>query len=111
MPLLVNGSTSLDIFKALVQILNSKCFDLFGDRMIFSRSTLEKDVEPLKEFFNNLGIILYIDSTDDIYIKEECNKKCITLRDYKLWIKMPCRTNLAISFDYARHNSNACHLE
>lgn len=109
MLLLVNGSTSLDIFKALVQILKSKCFELFGETMIFSRSTLEKDVEPLKEFFYNLGIMLYVDLTENMNVKE-CRNNCM-LKDYKLWIEMPCRTNLAISFDYVCHNSNPCHLE
>lgn len=109
MPLLVNGSTSLDIFKALVQILKSECFELFGETMVFSRSTLEKDVEPLKEFFYNLGIKLFIDLTDDMKI-QTCNNNCM-LKDYKLWIKMPCKTNLTISFDYVSHNSIPCHLE
>uniref|UniRef100_A0A6C0J299 Uncharacterized protein n=1 Tax=viral metagenome TaxID=1070528 RepID=A0A6C0J299_9ZZZZ len=109
MLLLVNGNNSLDIFKALVQILESKCFELFGKTMILSRSRLEKDVEPLKEFFYNLGIILCIEFTDDINMKEYSNN-CI-LKDYKLWIEMPCRTNLAISFDYACHNSKPRHLE
>lgn len=109
MQLLVNGSNSLDIFKALVQILKSKCFDLFGETLIISHSTLQKDVKPLKEFFNSLGIMLYIDLTDNMNVKE-CSNNCM-LKDYKLWIKMPCKNNLAISFDYVCHNSNPCHLE
>jgi hypothetical protein len=109
MPLLVNGSTSIDIFKALVQILKSECFELFGETMVFSRSTLEKDTEQLKEFFNNLGIKLFIYLTNDIKINK-CNNNCV-LKDYKLWIEMPCRTKLAISFDYVCHSSNPCHLE
>jgi hypothetical protein len=109
MLLLVNGNTSLDIFKVLVQILQSKCVEFFGETMIFSRSTLEKDAEPLKECFYNLGIILCIDLADDINMKK-CSNNCM-LKDYKLWIEMPSRMNLAISFDYACHNSNPRHLE
>ena len=107
--LLVRGSNAIDIFKTLVQILKSKCFELFGETIVFSRSTLEKDVEPLKEFFQNLGIKLFIDLTDDMKI-QKCNNSCV-LKNYKLWLKMPCRTNLAISFDYACHTSTPCHLE
>lgn len=80
--------------------------------MVFSRSTLEKDTEELKEFFQNLGIKLCIDVTDDmdaLKIKK-CNASCV-LKDYKLWIKMPFETNLAISFDHVCHSSNPCHLE
>ena len=97
------------LFLLQLQILKFKCFDFFGETMTFSRSTFEKDVEPLKEFFYNLGIMLYIDLTDNINV-EECSNNCM-LKDYKLWIKMPCRTNLAISFDYVCHNSIPCHLE
>tara|TARA_Y100000389_G_C17423024_1_gene497863 strand:+ start:732 stop:1079 length:348 start_codon:yes stop_codon:yes gene_type:complete len=107
--LLVNGNCSLDIFKALVRILKYKCFEFFGETMVFSRSTLGKDTEELKEFFHNLGIKLFIDLTDDMNHMKECNN--YVLKDYKLWIKMPCRTNLSISFDYVCHNSNPGHLE
>lgn len=107
--LLVHGKNSLDVFKALVQILKSKCFDLFGETMTFSQSILEKETEPLKEFFKELGIKLFIDLHEDMSIKT-CNYDCV-LKDYKLWIKMPCRTSLAISFDYACHSSTPCHLE
>lgn len=106
---LVHGSNSLDIFKALVQILKFKCFELFGETMVFSRSTLEKDTETLKEFFQTLGIKLLIDLTNAMKINN-CKNNCV-LKDYKLWIEMPCRTNLAISFDYVCHTSNPCHLE
>ena len=59
--LLINGNNSLDIFKALIQLLKSKCLELFGEQIIFSISTLEQDTKVLKEFFHNLGIKLFIE--------------------------------------------------
>ena len=107
--LLIHGQNSLDIFKALVQILKSKCFEMFGETLIFSRATFEKDTEPLKEFFQGLGIRLLVELQEEIRVKK-CNSDCV-LKDYKLWIKMPCKNNLSISFDYDCHKSTPCHLE
>ena len=107
--LLVHGQNSLDIFKALVELLKSKCIEFFGETLVLSRSTFEKDVEPLKEFFHSLGIKLFIELQKDINVKK-CNSDCV-LKDYKLWIKLPCKNNLAVSFDYDYHSPNPCHLE
>jgi len=106
---MVHGNNSLDIFKALVQILKAKCLDIFGETLRFSRATFEKDTEPLKEFFQSLGIRVFFDLDDEMKLNK-CNYDCV-LRDYKLWLKLPCKTNLSISFDYDCHKSTPCHLE
>ena len=106
---LVHGQNAFDIFKVLVKILKAKCLEIFGDTLTFSRATFKKDTEPLKEFFQYLGINLLLDLKEDIRVKK-CNSHCV-LKDYKLWIQMPCKTNLVVSFDYDSHKSTACHLE
>ena len=107
---LVHGQNAFDIFEALVHILKAKCLEIFGDTLVFSRATFESDTKQLKDFFQYLGIKLLLDLQEDNIRVKKCNSHCV-LKDYKLWIKMPCTTNLAISFDYVSHKSTACHLE
>lgn len=109
MLLIIHGRNSLDIFKTLVQILKAKCIELFGETLTVSRATFEKDTEPLKLFFQEVGIKLLLDLQKDISEKT-CDSKC-ELKDYKLWIEMPCKFHLVVSFDYECHKSTACHLE
>lgn len=106
--LLVDGKNSLDIFKVLVQILKSKCFDFFGEILTVSRSTFEKDTEPLKDFFKRLGIKLFFDFEEDIKVYSK--KQNSELKDYKLWVKLP-ENYLVVSFDYECLKSTVSHLE
>lgn len=106
---MIHGTDSFDIFKALVQILKCKCLEIFGETLIISRATVEKDTEPLKDFFETLGIRVFFEFNDQINYKK-CEYNCV-LKDYKLWMNLPCETNFSISFDYDRSTSTPCHLE
>ena len=105
--LLVDGNNSLDIFKVLVQILKSKCFDFFGEILTISLSTFEKDTEPLKDFFKGLGIKLLFEFEEDIKVFKKQNSE---LKDYKLCVKLP-ENYLVVSFDYECLESTVSHLE
>ena len=107
--LLINGNNTFDIFVTLVYILKVKCFELFGERMIISSSTFEKDTEPLKEFFASLGIVIFFDISNTV--KNRTRENTCFLKDYQLWVSLSSDKHLLIRFDYEKHQSTPCHLE
>lgn len=107
--LLVHGSNSYDIFKALLSVLRGKCEDFFGETLNISNVNFDEDVKPLKEYFETLGIKLVLNLSDSKIL--HASSTTCALKDYKLVLKLPRNYHLSISFDYDMQTSTPCHLE
>lgn len=101
----------LETFKMLVSILKSRLLEVFGDVIVISCSdAFFKDLKTIAEFFESFSIRLNYElktsKTDDLSQNEEKE-----LKHYRLWVHMPCKQWLCLSFDHIICIPSPTHLE